>query len=108
MYIYFFYCIIYLYKRFWGDSNEYKFYFKKEGINIIGSLNALDINNIANTISTTMAEVFPEHHISQSDLFIDIARLNMYTAEMPNDMAIAKYFTRIIPYILVQIQILQV
>lgn len=65
---------------------------KKEGINIIGSLDALDINHIANTISTTMAEVFPEHHISQSDLFIDIARLNMYTAEMPNDMAIAKYF----------------
>lgn len=65
---------------------------KKEGIKIIDSLNALDINKIATTISKTMAEVFPEHHINQSDLFIAIARLNMYIAEMPNDMAIAKYF----------------
>lgn len=65
---------------------------KKEGIKIIDSLNALDINKIATNISKTMAEVFPEHHISQSDLFIAIARLNMYIAEMPNDMAIAKYF----------------
>lgn len=65
---------------------------KKEGIKIIDSLNALDINKIATTISNTMAEVFPEHHICQSDLFIAIARLNMYIAEMPNDMAIAKYF----------------
>lgn len=65
---------------------------KKEGIKIIDSLNALDINKIATNISKTMAEVFPEHHISESDLFIAIARLNMYIAEMPNDMAIAKYF----------------
>lgn len=65
---------------------------KKEGIKIIDNLNALDINKIATTISRTMAEVFPEHNISQSDLFIAIARLNMYTAEMPNDMAMAKYF----------------
>lgn len=65
---------------------------KREGIKIIDSLDALDINKIATTISTTMANTFPEHHISQSDLFIAIARLNMYIAEMPNDMAIAKYF----------------
>lgn len=65
---------------------------KKEGIKIINSLDAIDINNIANTISSTMTKVFPEHHICQSDLFIAIARLNMYVAEMPNDMAIAKYF----------------
>ena len=65
---------------------------KREGIKIIDSLDALTINKIATTISTTMANTFPEHHISQSDLFIAIARLNMYIAEMPNDMAIAKYF----------------
>lgn len=65
---------------------------KKEGIKIIDSLDAVDINKIATTISKTMAEVFPEHHINENDLFIAIARLNMYTAQMPNDMAIAKYF----------------
>lgn len=65
---------------------------KKEGIQVIDRLSALDINKIANNIAKTMSDVFPEHHINQSDLFISIARLNMYTAEMPNDMAIAKYF----------------
>lgn len=65
---------------------------KKEGIKIIDRLNAIDINKIATNISKTMTEVFPEHNINQSDLFIAIARLNMYIAEMPNDTAIAKYF----------------
>ncbi len=65
---------------------------KKEGIQVIDRLSSLDINKIANNISKTMSDVFPEHHINQNDLFISIARLNMYTAEMPNDMAIAKYF----------------
>lgn len=65
---------------------------KKEGIKVINRLSSVDINKIATNISKTMAEVFPEHNINQNDLFIAIARLNMYTAEMPNDMAIAKYF----------------
>ena len=65
---------------------------KKEGIHIIDRLNSMDINKIATNISKTMAEVFPEHNINQSNLFIAIARLNMYIAQMPNDMTIAKYF----------------
>lgn len=65
---------------------------KKEGIKIIDRLNAMDINKIATNISKVLTEVFPEHNINQSDLFIAIARLNMYIADMPNDMAIAKYF----------------
>ena len=65
---------------------------KKEGIQIIDRLDSIDINKIATSISKTMSEVFPEHNINQNDLFIAIARLNMYIAEMPNDLAIAKYF----------------
>lgn len=65
---------------------------KKEGINVIGQLNTLEINKIASTISEKICKAFPEHNINQSDLFISIARLNMYVADMPNDMAMAKYF----------------
>lgn len=65
---------------------------KKEGIKVIGQLNTLEINKIASNISEKIANAFPEHNINQSDLFISIARLNMYIAEMPNDTAMAKYF----------------
>ena len=64
---------------------------KKEGIKVIGQLNTLEINKIASNISEIISKAFPEHNINQSDLFISIARLNMYIAEMPND-AMAKYF----------------
>ncbi len=65
---------------------------KKEGIRVIGKLNTLEINKIASNISERIVAAFPEHGINQSDLFISIARLDMYLAEMPNDMAMAKYF----------------
>ena len=65
---------------------------KKEGINVIGKLNTLEINKIASNISEKIVKAFPEHNINQSDLFISIARLDMYLAEMPNDTAMAKYF----------------
>ena len=65
---------------------------KKEGIQVIGKLNTLEINKIASNISEKICKAFPEHNIDQSKLFISIARLNMYVAELPNDMAMAKYF----------------
>ena len=65
---------------------------KKEGIRVIGKLNTLEINKIASNISERIVAAFPEHGINQSDIFISIARLDMYLAEMPNDMAMAKYF----------------
>lgn len=65
---------------------------KKEGIKVIGKLNTLEVNKIATNISESIANAFPEHSINQKDLFISIARLNMYIAEMPDNMAMAKYF----------------
>lgn len=65
---------------------------RKEGINVISQLNTMQINSIASNISEKLSKAFPEHNIDKSDLFISIARLNMYIAEMPNDMAAAKYF----------------
>ena len=65
---------------------------KKEGIKVIGQLNTLEINKIASSISEKISKAFPEHNLNQSDLFISIARLNMYIAEMPDSMVMAKYF----------------
>lgn len=65
---------------------------KKEGITVIRELDTMQINSIASNISEKLIATFPEHNLNKSDLFISICRLNMYIAEMPNDMAMAKYF----------------
>lgn len=65
---------------------------KKEGINVLSELSTMEINSIASNISEKLHNAFPEHNLSKSDLFISVCRLNMYIAEMPNDMAMAKYF----------------
>ena len=65
---------------------------KKEGIHVLGKLNTLEINKIASNISEKICKAFPEHNLNQKELFISIARLNMYVSDMPNDMAMAKYF----------------
>ena len=63
---------------------------KKEGIEIISTLNTLEINKIASKIAEMLCSTFPEHNLNQSDLFISISRLNMYIAKMPSDSAKAK------------------
>lgn len=65
---------------------------KKENIENIIPLSRLEVNKIATTVSTKICNTFPEHNINQSDLFISLARLNMYTAIMPNTSSSAKYF----------------
>lgn len=65
---------------------------KKEGIENIRALNTLEINKIASNISEKISKAFPEHNLDKSDLFINISRLNMYIATMPNDHSVAKYF----------------
>ncbi len=65
---------------------------KREGITIINQLNTMEVNTIAANISEKLLKAFPEHNLNKSDLFISICRLNMYIADMPNDMAMAKYF----------------
>ena len=66
------------------------FLIKKEGLENIQKLDTLQINKIASFISNILCQSFPELHLSQSDLFIQISRLNMYTAKIP-DGSSAKY-----------------
>ncbi len=66
------------------------FLLKKEGLENIQKLNTLQINKIASYISNKLCKAFPELHLSQSALFIQISRLDMYTAQM-QDGSSAKY-----------------
>jgi len=63
---------------------------KKEGLDNIQKLDTLQINKIASYIADKLCKSFPELHLSQSALFIQISRLNMYLATMP-DGSSAKY-----------------
>lgn len=64
---------------------------KKEGLENIRKLNTLQINKIASIISDKLCKSFPELHLSQSELFIQISRLDMYIAKMQDSFSSAKY-----------------
>ncbi len=63
---------------------------KKEGLDNIQKLDTLQINKIASYISEKLCKSFPELHLAQSALFIQISRLDMYTATMLDNSS-AKY-----------------
>ena len=63
---------------------------RKEGIENIRKLDTMHINKIASFIAEKLCTSFPDLHLSQSELFIQISRLDMYVASM-QDNASAKY-----------------
>ncbi len=65
---------------------------KKEGISILKPLDTFTINRIAKNISQKIVSSFPEQNLDANDIFISISRLNMYTAKMPKDNSVAKYY----------------
>lgn len=64
---------------------------KREGIENAEILDTLTINKIATRISKRLSQMFFEHDLNESNLFIELSRLKMYTADMPNDLSGAKY-----------------
>ena len=64
---------------------------RKAGITIIKKFSILEVNKIAANISEKICASFPEHKINQSDLFIAISRVNMYSAQFEDNSA-AKYW----------------
>ena len=64
---------------------------KKEGIEDVKPLDTLTINKIAKRIAKKLADNFSGHDLTESQLFIEISRLKMYVAKMPNDLSGAKY-----------------
>jgi len=65
---------------------------KKDGIKVISKLDTLVVNNIARNIARKIVATFPELNFNETDLFIKLDRINMYTASMPDGMAEANYF----------------
>lgn len=65
---------------------------KKDGIEVIETLDTLKINSIARNLSQKICDTFPNYGFNQNELFIQLSRLNMYKAKMPEGMAEANYF----------------
>lgn len=65
---------------------------KKDGIEILESIDTLTVNSIAKIVSQKICETFPSYGLQQNDLFIRLSRVNMYRAKMPEGMAEANYF----------------
>ena len=67
------------------------FLLRKEGLENIKKLDTMQINKIASNISEKLCNALPNLNLSQSDLFMQISRLNMYTAKMQENCTSAKY-----------------
>ena len=65
---------------------------KREGIEVIKTLDTFSVITIAKNVSTKLVLAFPEQNLDYNDLFIKLSRLNMYIAKMPNNIACAKYY----------------
>ncbi len=65
---------------------------KKDGIEIVGRLDTLSINSLSKNVAEKIAKAFPRAHFSSRQLFIELSRIPMYLAEMPEGFAEATYF----------------
>ena len=65
---------------------------RKDGIEVIETLDTLKINSIARNISQKICDTFPNYGFNVNELFIRLSRINMYKAKMPEGMAEANYF----------------
>lgn len=57
---------------------------KKEGIEIVKSLDTLTVNSLAKKIANILSSSFPNLNLNANELFIKISRLNMYFAKLPS------------------------
>lgn len=65
---------------------------KKDGITVIKKIDALSVTLIAKFVAEKFVSFFPFSHLNYHDLFVKVARLNMYVADIPDGLAQAKYF----------------
>lgn len=65
---------------------------KKDGIEIVGRLDTLSANSLAKNVSEKICKAFPRAHFIEQQLFIELSRIPMYLAKMPNGFAEANYF----------------
>ena len=65
---------------------------KKDGIEIVARLDTLSINTLAKSVAEKICKAFPRAHFNEHILFIELSRLPMYFARMPEGFAEANYF----------------
>ena len=65
---------------------------KKDGIQVIGSLDTLSVNNLAHNVAEKICNAFPKQNFIFHKLFVALSRIPMYTAQMPEGYAEANYF----------------
>lgn len=65
---------------------------RKDGIEVVGQLSAVEVNSIANCIANKLSSAFPEFNLKANELYAKISKLNMYKAIIPDGMAEANYF----------------
>lgn len=65
---------------------------RKEGIEIISKFDTLTTNSIAKKIASKICATFPSIGFNSSELFMRLARLNMYKANVPEGMSEANYY----------------
>ncbi|MCI9366160.1 MAG: hypothetical protein HFJ54_06435 [Clostridia bacterium] len=64
---------------------------KRDGIEVINEIDTLTQNTLSKRIADTISKNFPQLGLNSKELFINISRLNMYFAKLPNGIS-AKYF----------------
>ena len=65
---------------------------RKDGIEVIKKLDTLTINSLARNISSKLCKNFSGMGLNERNLFIELSRLDMYVAKMPEGMSEATYF----------------
>ena len=65
---------------------------KREGIEVINKLDTLSANSLASSVANRLCKAFPNEHFVYQSLFINLSRLPMYVAKIPEGLAEANYF----------------
>lgn len=65
---------------------------KKEGIELVSTLNNEKVSSIANKVAKKICSTFPEHNLNQHDIFSELSKVNMYFADFTNNTIGAKYY----------------
>ncbi len=65
---------------------------RKDGITVVGTLDTLSVNTIARDVAEKLCKAFPNQNFIFQNLFIALARIPMYIADIPDGFAEATYF----------------
>lgn len=65
---------------------------KKEGIELVSTLNEKKIDSISKKISNKICQTFPEHNLNQEQIHEELSKVNMYFADFTSSTIGAKYY----------------